>query len=295
MAEEHKINHQYKDRLFKFIFGNPDKKEWTLSLYNAMNGSHYSDPEELNLNTIENAVYMGMKNDVSFLIADTMNLYEHQSSFNPNMPMRFLIYAGMIYDKYIENNKDYHRFSSTLQKVPTPKCVCFYNGIRNMDDTVILRLSDSFDATLEPDIEVKVTMVNINYGHNRELLEACQPLGDYAYFVHDVRVKQEVLNSLEAAIDTAIEELSEDSLIKPFLMDNRAEVKDMFITEYDQERHDADLKAEGRAEGKAEGRAEGGLLMLFGLVKKVSYRFPKRQKKPICLFPNSSCKWSRCN
>ena len=69
-------NRQYKDRLFKFIFGNPENKEWTLSLYNAVNGSSYTNPDDIQLTTIENAVYMSMRNDVSFLIADTMNLYE---------------------------------------------------------------------------------------------------------------------------------------------------------------------------------------------------------------------------
>lgn len=96
MRDSSHTNREYKDRLFKFIFGNPDHKEWTLSLYNAVNGSHYDDPSAITLNTIEDAVYMSMKNDVSFLIADTVNFYEQQSTFNPNMPMRFLIYAGMV-------------------------------------------------------------------------------------------------------------------------------------------------------------------------------------------------------
>ena len=123
-------NREYKDRLFKFIFGNPDNKQWTLSLYNAINGTNYTNPNAIMLTTIENALYMGMKNDVSVLIEDSMNLFEQQSSFNPNLPMRFLIYAGMIYAKYIEQTPSYHQYSSTLQKAPTPKCVCFYNGPR---------------------------------------------------------------------------------------------------------------------------------------------------------------------
>ena len=105
------MNRQYKDRLFKFIFGNPENKEWTLSLYNAVNGSSYTNPDDIKLTTIEDAVYMNMKNDVSFLITDKMNFYEQQSTFNPNMPMRFLIYAGMVYSKYIETNKSYHKYS----------------------------------------------------------------------------------------------------------------------------------------------------------------------------------------
>ncbi|MBQ9389778.1 MAG: hypothetical protein IJU07_06345 [Synergistaceae bacterium] len=96
-------NTKHKDRLFKFIFGNPEHKDWTLSLYNALNGSHYTDPEDIEFNTIEDVIYMGMKNDVSFLVMDamTMNIWEHQSSVNPNLHVLFLLYAGQLYDKYI--------------------------------------------------------------------------------------------------------------------------------------------------------------------------------------------------
>ena len=252
-----KVNREYKDRLFKFIFGNPDKKEWTLSLYNAMNGSDYKNPEDISLNTIENAVYMGMKNDVSFLIADTFNFYEHQSGFNPNMPMRMLIYAGMIYDGYTETCDDYHRFSSIQQHAPTPKCVCFYNGMKETEDKIVLKLSDAFLPGSGPDIEVRVTMININYGHNGELLKACKPLSDYSLFVYSVRENLKRTRHLETAIDLAIAEMAEDSIIKPFLISNRAEVKSMFITEYDEARTFAEQKAEGREQGLEEGRAEG--------------------------------------
>ena len=74
---------QYRDRLFKFIFGNPEHKEWTLSLYNAVNGTNYVNPEDIQLTTLDDAVYMNMKNDTSFLITETMNFWEQQSSFNP--------------------------------------------------------------------------------------------------------------------------------------------------------------------------------------------------------------------
>ena len=108
-------NKNYKDRLFKFIFGNPDNKEWTLSLYNAINKTSYENAEDIQLTTIEDAVYMSMKNDVSFLVDNTMSFYEQQSTYNPNMPMRFLIYAGMVYSNYIESD-DYHRFSYKTAK-----------------------------------------------------------------------------------------------------------------------------------------------------------------------------------
>lgn len=263
MERTNEVNREYRDRLFKFIFGNPQNKEWTLSLYNAVNGSSYTDVKALKLNTIENAVYMGMKNDVSFLVDNTLSFYEQQSTFNPNMPMRFLIYAGMVYSKYVEESKSYHRYSSVQQKAPTPKCVCFYNGTAEKEDRVILSLKDAFEDGTNPDIEVKVTMININYGHNKEILNACRPLEEYAWFVDKVRKNQELTETLEEAIDAAIDELVEDSVIKPFLISNRAEVKRMCITEYDEAR----TFAEQREEGIEIGIEIGSIKMLSSLVK----------------------------
>ena len=250
-------NREYKDRLFKFIFGNPDNKEWTLSLYNAINGSSYTDPNDIMLNTIEDVVYMNMKNDVSFLVADTMSFYEQQSAFNPNMPMRFLIYAGMAYSRYIDESRNYRRYSSKQQKAPAPKCVCFYNGTAEKEDKTILKLSDSFGAEQKSDIEVTVTMLNVNYGHNHQLMEICRPLKEYAWFVDRVRFYRKITDTLENAIDRALNDLSEDSLIKPFLMANRSEVKRMCITEYDEERTFAEQREEGFEEGVEKGIAKG--------------------------------------
>ena len=218
-----------------------------------------------------------MKNDVSFLIDNTMSFYEQQSTFNPNMPMRFLIYAGMIYSKYVEESRHYHRYSSAQQKAPTPKCVCFYNGTTDKKDRITLSLTDSFDG--ESDIEVKVTMININFGHNKTLLDACKPLKEYAWFVDKVRSYQLTMETLEEAVDAALEELPDDSLIKPFLVANKAEVKRMCITEYDEARTFAEQREEGKEEGREEGieigreegieigREAGILATLFGLVK----------------------------
>ena len=255
------VNREYKDRLFKFIFGNPENKQWTLSLYNAVNGSDYTDESAVTLTTIENAVYMNMKNDVSFLIAETMNLYEQQSTLNPNMPMRFLIYAGMVYARYIEQSADYHQYSTVLQKAPVPRCICFYNGIAEQEERTVLHLRDAFSEGA--DIDVRVTMLNINYGKNRHLLDSCVPLREYAWFVAKIREKQNEMNNLEAAIDAAISEMPEDFAIRTFLLSNRAEVKRMCITEYDEEK----VMNQFREEGKAEGRTEGESKLAFLIVK----------------------------
>lgn len=227
------VNREYKDRVFKFLFGNPENREWTLALYNAINGSNYDNPNDIQFNTIEDAVYLGMKNDASFIIVNSLSVWEHQSSYNPNVPMRFFIYAAKLYEKYIANS-NYNPYSSKLQKVPCPKCICFYNGTEDQPDNKVLRLSDAFDG--EADIEVQVTMLNINYGKNRLLMEACKPLQEYAWLVDTIRRHQDNEKNLEMAIDATLNEMPEDFLIRKFLLSNKAEVKGMFLTEYNQEK-----------------------------------------------------------
>lgn len=94
-------NRKHKDRLFKALFGSPERKHLTLQLYNAMNGSSYANPEEIQLTTIDDVVYMGMKNDVSFLLRGEMNLWEQQSTPNRNMPFRFLLYYAHVMERYV--------------------------------------------------------------------------------------------------------------------------------------------------------------------------------------------------
>ena len=271
-------NRTHKDRLFRAIFGREEHKNWTLELYNAINNSNYTNVDDIQLTVIEDVIYMGMKNDVSFIINDTLNLYEQQSSKNPNMPLRFLEYAGMIYSRYAEDNPDFNIYSSKLQKIPTPKFICFYNGVDKAPDKDILKLSDAYEG--EGDIEVKVLMLNINYGYNMEFLKICRPLLDYSWFVSKVREYQEETKSIEKAVDLVISEMEETSPIKSFIVDNKAEVKRMFMTEYDEKKVMAAERREGReeglaegivigkVEGKAEGRIEGILDTLIDLVKK---------------------------
>ena len=249
-------NDEYKDRVFKYLFGNPANREWTLALYNAVNGSNYENPEDIQYNAIEDAVYLGMRNDVSFIIVEELHLWEHQSTYNPNMPMRFLLYAAKLYEKYIADS-DYYPYSSVLQPAPRPKCVCFYNGTANQPERKILRLSEAFGG--EGDIEVLVTMLNINYGKNRELMEACEPLSEYAWLVEAIRRNQKVMRNLEAAIDAAIEEMPDEFVIKRFLLQNQAEVKGMFLTEYDQEK----VLSQERQEGINEDRRRVATDMLI--------------------------------
>ena len=245
------INRENKDRLFRFIFGNPENKAWTLSLYNAINGSSYTNPDDIRVTTITDVLYMDMKNDISFLVGDTMNFYEQQASFNPNMPARFLIYAGMVYSGLFESNSNkLNMYSSKIQNLPVPKCVCFYNGTKKQEDHTDLLLSSAFPEGADPDIAVKVRMLNINYGHNMELLSVCKPLHDYSLLIDRIRYHQENGVELEDAVDMAIDDLPENSEIKGFILENKSEVKRMCITEYDEVRTMNMFREEGYEEGQ---------------------------------------------
>ena len=199
---------------------------------------------------------MNIKNDLSFILYDKVNFYEHQSTYNPNMPIRFLDYVASFYSAWFSVHEEVNVYSSKLQKLPTPKIICFYNGLKDVPERLELRLSDAFDNPKESDIELTVHMININYGHNRELLEKCGPLNDYSYYVHLVRNGVREGLSLEAATEKAVLELPDDSTIKQYLIRNRAEVKKVFLTEYDEERTLAFLKKESYDDGFEDGKEQ---------------------------------------
>ena len=262
------VSREHKDRLFKLIFGRAENKRWTLALYNAVAGRAYDDPDLLEFNTIGDAVYVGMRNDVSFIIAAEMVLWEHQSTWNPNMPMRFLLYGARLFQAYITLPKNgYNIYSESLQKLPRPRCVCFYNGVKDAPDRQVLRLSDAFEASgggeeLPGDFEVCVTMLNVNYGHNAELMAACAPLREYSWFVDAVRRHQAECGDLEKAVDEALREMPDDFSIKEYLVRNRAEVKSVIITEWDQEMMLRMVADENKRIGRLENSRETAARML---------------------------------
>ena len=241
-------NDQYKDRLFNFIFGREENREWTLSLYNAVNRSDYTDASVIEFNTLKDVLYLGMRNDTSFLISDIMSVYEHQSTYNPNMPLRLMGYVDKLYAGYLSANR-LNKFGSTFVHLPVPKLVVFYNGKTDTEDEVLLKLSDSFDEQHreEADIEVRVRMLNVNYGRNRELMERCKPLGEYAWFIEEIR-KNRKTHELTAAVRNAIRSMPDDFLLREFLVLHLKEVEGMLEMDYDAEEIHELFKEEGRKE-----------------------------------------------
>ena len=199
-----------------------------------------------------------MKNDLAFMLETNIYLYEHQSTLNPNIPLRDLIYIGIEYQQYVDDKSLY---SSRLQKIPAPKFMVFYNGTDAVDDRVELRLSKAYEHLAgEPDLELKVLMLNVNEGHNKELMEQCQTLKEYAIYVARVRKYTSEMN-LNDAVARAIDECIKEGILVEFLRKNRSEVKMVSILEYDKEWEEKKLrKAEyeaGRSEGIEIGKSEG--------------------------------------
>lgn len=224
------VNRIYKDRLYKMIFN--DKSE-LLKLYNAINGTHYDDPAMLTITTLDNAIYMTMENDLSFIIDMRLALYEQQSTVNPNLPLRFLMYITDIYSAY---TKDMNIYGSKKVQIPLPSFVIFYNGVKSQPDRTEFLLSELFHPTTDqPALELKAVMLNINKGHNQELMNACHTLRDYSEYVARIRTYS-IEMPLTDAVEKAITECIHENILRDFLLKNRAEAKAMSIYEYDEEK-----------------------------------------------------------
>lgn len=252
----YKVNKKYKDRVFRIIFR--DKKE-LLELYNAVNDSNYTNPEELEITTIEDVVYMGMKNDLSFIVGDVMNLYEHQSSFSPNLTLRGVFYFASLYREHIEPIKK-KLYMDTPLLIPFPQYLVFYNGTKDEPERQELKLSDLFIQTGKekvPALECTAVVLNINYGHNRALMEKCKTLKEYSQFIATIRKHTAEGIEFEVAVEKAVDECVENGILSEILRKNRAEVIDMILTEYDEEEFREFLKEESWKEGHDAGLKVG--------------------------------------
>ena len=260
------VYRSYKDRVFRMLFNN---KEKLLELYNALNGTNYTNAEDLTINTLENAIYINMKNDVSFIIDFNMCLYEHQSTFSPNMPLRGLLYFADLYKKLLSNTDLSVR---NLIRIPTPYYVVFYNGLEKKDEEFEQKLSDAFETGGEGCIELKVRAININIGHNKELLEKCKTLYGYSYFVAEIRKNLELME-LRQAVELAVEECIEKDILRDFLLAQRNEVVAMSIYEYNEEYVRKFFFEDGEKTGYDKGKEEGDSSRLIKSVEAAMRKF----------------------
>ncbi|WP_072524905.1 hypothetical protein [Clostridium sp. Marseille-P3244] len=269
-TNETRVNRTYKSTVFAMLF---TEKENLLELYNAISGKHYTDPELLEVNTLENAIYMSMRNDISFVVDGRLSLYEHQSTYSPNLPLRFLFYISNLYSGM---TREANLYGTRTVKIPGPEFLIFYNGREEMPERQVLRLSDMFTAKGERcGLELEAVMLNLCGEHNRKLKEACRSLRDYAEYTDRIRKYVREME-LEDAVERAIRECIGEGILKEFLEKHRAEAKSMSIFEYDQEKHMRmereeaweEGHAQGHAEGHAEGFAEGQTELLQNIIRK---------------------------
>ena len=241
------VRRDYKARLFEMIFR---EKEELLGLYNAVNGTNYSNPDELEINTLENAIYLSMHNDVSFIIDSRLSLYEHQSTYSPNLPLRYLFYVSDLYSKM---TKDSNLYGSRRITIPAPRFLIFYNGKEERPEREVLELSDAFEVKEEESwLNLKAVLLNINPGYNNDIVTACKTLSDYVIYTSRVRAYAEQME-IEDAVERAITECIAEGILADFLTRYRGEARKMSIYEYDEERQRIWDRKEGMELGKEEG------------------------------------------
>ena len=243
---------EYKSSVFSMLLEDPEN---ALEVYNALNDSDYKDPSLVEMNRLEMGVLLTVRNDASFMIDDYINVYEHQSTFNPNMPLRSLIYYLEIVKKYFKFRDLYSR---RLIKLPTPHFVVFYNGNENRPEKEVLRLSDAFmHPTDTPELEVVCTVYNINKGKNNAFLSKCKVLREYMIFVDKIRGKLGEGQSIDEAIDQAINECIEENVLKDFLIERGDEVRQVAALDYTWEAREGMIRKEEYEEGYKAGEIEG--------------------------------------
>ena len=253
-------NREYKNSVFKDLFS--DGKT-ALELYNALTDSNFTLDDSLCFTTLEDALFMGQLNDISFTIGGKLVIFiEHQATLSPNIPIRALMYIGRVYEKIIDRRAVYR---TKLFTIPTPEFYVLYNGVDACPDENTLRLSDAFrrlnisGTESLPSLELIVRVLNVNVGHNEKIFEKCDVLRGYAVFIGQVRGHQRAGMTLEVAIASAIDFCVENGILVEYLKDKGSEVRNMLFTEFNLEEAKEVWFEEGREEGREEGIEAKGL------------------------------------
>ncbi len=261
-------NREYKSDVFSMLM---EDKAMALSVYNnALNGTDYTNPDDIEICTLDKGVSLTVRNDAAFVVDAVLSIYEHQSTVCPNMPVRNLIYYTTIVSKFVRRKNIYGR---TLVKIPAPKFVVFYNGDEDQPAEYEMRLSDAFEKkTDNPELELVCKVYNINFGKNQELLEKCNVLKQYMTFVDYVKYylgqqDGDTEADLEKAINLAIDRCIEEGVLVEFLRENRSEVVKVTQMDYTFDRQIMMEREAGREEGREEGRKAGEDIKAIELIQ----------------------------
>ena len=247
-------NREYKSDVFSMLL---EDRARALDVYNAMAGTAYTDPEIIEIHTLESGVSLTVHNDASFVVSmdSVLNIYEHQSTYNPNMPLRELIYFVTIIKKLVENR---YLLSHKLVKIPTPKFAVFYNGDKNRPECEVLKLSDAYEnQSGELQLELICTVYNINPGNNEDLKKRSQTLREYMIFVgyvnENLAKAEKGGKDYETAIRDAVNRCIAEDVLKDFLLERGEDVQKIMMFDLTYEKQMENAKREWYKEGRTEG------------------------------------------
>ena len=266
-------NKRFKSSVFSLLFSEPDLLR---ELYCALDEVSLPPDAPVSINRLEDVLFMGFINDISFRIdGKLVVLIEHQSTINPNMALRLLMYVGRVYEKIIEGRNIY---SKKPLKIPRPEFFVLYNGTDPFPDEKIYRLSESFEKlkTLGlaekglPALELLVRVININEGINKDIVARCKMLAEYSAFVARARTLEKELGSREEAVKEAVKYCEKHDILKEFLKLHAGEVLNMLYTEWNLDDAIAVAREEAREDGIEEGMEKSRLEIARNLLVKGS-------------------------
>lgn len=246
MSERRKMeNREYRSDVFSMLMKRTD---YALDVYNALNNSEYTDPELIELKTLEHGISLTIRNDAAFIIKADLNIYEHQSTYNPNMPLRSLIYFTDIIKELLKGKDLY---GNKLINIPRPQFVVFYNGAKERPEVEIQRLSDAYEHDENVSLELICTAYNINPNKNDGLKKKSYVLDGYTIFVE--KVKENIANKDEYAVSHAIKYCIENNILKDFFEQMKDEVLRAMTIDMTFERRIELTAKESYDDGKQEG------------------------------------------
>jgi len=242
-------NREVKSDVFSMLM---EDKRNALEVYNALNGSDYTDPELIEMVTLEKGISLTIRNDAAFILDTSINIYEHQSTYNPNMPLRALLYLAATLRTMLKNRD---LFSSRIT-IPTPHFAVFYNGARNRPAKEVMLLSDLFSNEEDsPELELKCTVYNINPDKESGILNKCSVLSEYTQFIEKVRYFESVDD--DAPISSAINWCIEHHILEEFLRTKGPEVIKVMTLDMTFEHRMEVARREALEEGYSKGQDAG--------------------------------------
>ena len=243
-------NREYKSDVFTMLMEIP---EYALEIYNVLNASSYEDPTQIRIMKLEKGVLLSIRNDASFVLDSYLNLYEHQSTYNPNMPLRFLIYFSNLMLELV-NEQEYDLFGRKQIPIPTPKFVVFYNGLEPRPAREKMHLSDAYEHKEEKyELDLTCIVYNINPGYNKDIKKESRVISGYTSFVEKVRSYEKEEAVLKDAVERAVDECIREDILAEFFREHQAEVVKVAALDFTFERREKLIRRDSLEEGMAKG------------------------------------------